>query len=616
MRSKCNGELSGIVFLLLALGASVFIGKEMLFAVLAIIVLLAQLGIYTFQRNKRGNRFWVYAVALLTEILFLVTNEPWMFILAILLLIVAGVWNVFFAGEVRKSGKVLLVVRRVLYGIVAVIASVFWIVNIYAQPITRSVTLPADLNVEVNNDKLDSPTTMLKNIEIMNSFGSRTTGSEGHNQFIAWLQQQVTDMGLTVYRDEYTFDRWEEKTSSVIIDNQEIHVSSAFPYSGETDSNGVTGELVYTKPGEYEDAKGKIAVVEIKNLKNFPIALVMNLRNTFKAPDSIPSDEGDLVLTTGLKHAKLDEAKEQGVKAVIIVWDGVSDEKAEKQYLPFTEHYFGIPAVWVNKTEGKKVVNAAKEHKAGTVILEAEKQEHAPTESFYVKIEGKNKKESIIVNTHTDGVNVVEEDGAIGMLSMIRYLQQQEQPERTMIFTFVTGHFRLPEFKGTSQATSTWMQAHPELWDGTDGHLKAVAGLTVEHLGSLEWKDNAYGQYGPTGEISTEFAYAGNEIMEAIWKKAVEDRSNTRTVILRGHNKFQFGESQPLFNAGIPMIGLIPMPDYLLVDSADREMDKFDVNLMHEQVGSLLKALQLMDRTETTELGTADRYSFFLGRTK
>ncbi|MFC6650266.1 hypothetical protein [Paenibacillus rhizoplanae] len=104
--------------------------------------------------------------------------------------------------------------------------------------------------------------------------------------------------------------------------------------------------------------------------------------------------------------------------------------------------------------------------------------------------------------------------------------------------------------------------------------------------------------------------------MEAIWMKAVEDRNNTRTVILRGHNNFQFGESQPLFNAGIPMIGLIPIPDYLLVDSIDREMDKFDVNLMHEQVGSLLKALQLMDRIETSELGTADKYSFFLGRTK
>ncbi|MEK4006013.1 hypothetical protein [Paenibacillus sp. FSL H3-0333] len=615
MRSQLKGELSGILFLILALGASVFIGKEMLFAVLAIIVLLAQLGIYTFLLKRRGKLFWVYTISLVTQILFLATKEFWIFALAILLLIAAGVWNVFWAGEVRKSGKVFLVIRRVLYGIVALVASVVWIVNIYAQPITGSVTLPAELTAEINNGQLDSSTTMLDNIEKMNSFGSRTTGSEGHNQFIAWLQQQVTDMGLTVYRDKYTFDRWEEKNSSVTIDNEEIHVSSAFPYSGETDSNGVAGELVYTKPGEYEEAKGNIAVVEIKNLKNFPMALVMNIRDTFQAPGGIPSDEGDLVLTTALKHAKLEEAKEQGVKAVIIVLDGVSDEKAEKQYLPFTEHYFGIPAVWVNKTAGQKVINAAKEHKAGTVILEAETQEHAPTESFYVKIEGKNKKESVIINTHTDGVNVVEEDGAIGMLSMIRYLKLQEQPERTMIFTFVTGHFRLPEFKGTSQATSTWMQAHPELWDGNNGHLKAVAGLTVEHLGSLEWKDNASGEYGPTGEISTEFAYAGNEIMEAIWKKAVEDRSNTRTVILRGHNKFQFGESQPLFNAGIPMIGLIPMPDYLLVDSVDREMDKFDVNLMHEQVGSLLKAIQLIDRTETTELGKADRYSFFFGRT-
>lgn len=95
MRSKFNGELSGIVFLILAIGASVFIGKEMLFAVLAIIVLLAQLGIYTFLLKRRGKLFWVYAVALVTEIVFLVTKEFWIFALAILLLIVAGVWNVF-----------------------------------------------------------------------------------------------------------------------------------------------------------------------------------------------------------------------------------------------------------------------------------------------------------------------------------------------------------------------------------------------------------------------------------------------------------------------------------------------------------------------------------------
>lgn len=57
MRSQLNRELSGILFLILALGTSVLIGKEMSFAVLAIIVLLAQLGIYTFHSKKEVNCF-------------------------------------------------------------------------------------------------------------------------------------------------------------------------------------------------------------------------------------------------------------------------------------------------------------------------------------------------------------------------------------------------------------------------------------------------------------------------------------------------------------------------------------------------------------------------------
>lgn len=105
MRSQLNRELSGIVFLILALGTSVLIGKEMSFAVLAIIVLLAQLGIYTFHFKKRGKLFWLYAVALVTEILFLATKEFWIFAFAILLLIVAGIWNVFLQVMCIRAGR-------------------------------------------------------------------------------------------------------------------------------------------------------------------------------------------------------------------------------------------------------------------------------------------------------------------------------------------------------------------------------------------------------------------------------------------------------------------------------------------------------------------------------
>jgi hypothetical protein len=470
-------------------------------------------------------------------------------------------------------------------------------------------------NMMIEQHKLDSEETMRKAIKTMNAFGSRTTGSKGHQEFISWLKTQLNDMGFKIYSDTYSFERWEEKKSALWIHNEAVHVSSAYPYSGETDKNGVTGELVYVRKGNYSKASGKIAVIEVKAVKKLPIGLIMNKRSEFPSNTNVVAGDGDLVLTSVLNNPHLEKAKEKGVKAAILVWKGMADEKVENQYLPFTDEYIGIPALWVNETDGKKVIAAAKRQQQATVVLEAEKQEAAQTESFYVTMEGKNKDESIIINTHTDGINVVEENGAIGMLSIIRYLQDS-QPERTLIFAFITGHFRLPVFKGTSQATSIWLMSHPELWDGKNGHKKAVAGITVEHLGSMEWKENKDGQYKATGNLQTEYTYIGNEQIGAIWKEAMKGRSLARTVTLRGHNKFEFGESQPLFEVGIPVIGLIQMPDYLMINGTNKDMDKFCVRLMREQVESLLKAIIQVDETPGDQLGKADKYSFAYGRTK
>ena len=469
--------------------------------------------------------------------------------------------------------------------------------------------------MKIEKNKLDSEEIMQKEIEIMNSFGERTTGSKGHQEFIAWLKNKLNDMGLQVYSDSYTFNRWEEKNRVLLIGKEEIHVSSAYPYSGETDKNGVTGELMYTKNDNYSRAKGKIAVIEIKTIKKLPIGLIMNKRDSFPDHIELTAGEGELVLTSVLKKPDLKKAREKGVKAVILVWNGVSDEKVENQYLPFTDEYLGIPAIWVNETEGKKVIAAAKRQEQGTVILEAKKQKNSHTENFYVTLEGKQKDETILINTHTDGVNAIEENGAIGILSMIRYLQSCQR-ERTLVFSFITGHFRLPVFKGTSQATSTWLTKHGEVWDGRAGNRKAVAGITVEHLGSMEWKEYPKGQYKATGKIQTEYTYIGNKKMGEIWKKAIKGRTLTRTVTLRGHNRFEFGESQPLFEAGIPVIGLIQMPDYLMVNSKNREMDKLNISLMKEQIESLIKATLIVDKTPGRLLGKSDGYSYLLGRTK
>lgn len=467
--------------------------------------------------------------------------------------------------------------------------------------------------MQIEKSRFDTKEKVREEIEVMNSFQSRATGTKGHQEFIAWMKDMLHTMGLETHSDHYTFDRWEETRKALFLNQEEIPIASAYPYSGETDQNGVTGELIRVKNGNYKNAKGKIAVVEISAKNKLPTNLFMNKQGAVPPEEKVVDGEGDLVLASVLKNPKLERAKENGVKAVILIWKGVSDAKVENQYLPFTDDYKGIPAIWLNETQGKKVLEAAQRQEEATVILEAVKQKAAPTESFYVQIEGKNKTESIIINSHTDGINVVEENGAVGMLSMIRYFQNTK-PERTLIFAFVTGHFRLPVFKGTSQATSTWLQKNPQLWNGENGNLKAVAGLTLEHLGSMEWKDNASGVYEATGNIQTEYTYIGNKKMGEIWKKAIADRTTTRTVLLRGHNKFEFGESQPLFELKIPVIGLIPMPDYLMVSSPNGEMDKFQIELMMEQLESLIKALLIIDQTPVEELKTSDGYSYLFGK--
>ncbi|MBZ9637510.1 hypothetical protein [Clostridium sp. FP1] len=73
-------------------------------------------------------------------------------------------------------------------------------------------------------------------------------------------------MGFEVHRDTFTFDRWEEKRSSVFVNNEEIHLSSAFP-------------------------------------QQHPVV----------------SGDGNLVLNTTLQNTHLKKAKEMGVQAVILV---------------------------------------------------------------------------------------------------------------------------------------------------------------------------------------------------------------------------------------------------------------------------------------------------------
>ena len=457
---------------------------------------------------------------------------------------------------------------------------------------------------------------MLEGMNKMNSFGARLTGSKSHNDFIKWLKDEITKMDIPIFSDPFYFKRWEEKRSSIeIIDGNEkinIPVSSAYPYSGETSAEGITEELVYVDGvRDIPKTKGKIAVYNVANINFLPSEIAFDKRTSYPEDVVLEKKYEGPVCTSFVQCFYGIVSKLTGAKAVILIWKGLHDDCVEGQYLSFIMAHQKIPMLWVNESNGKRIIEAAKAHKKAKFVLEAEIEERAFTESFYCIIKGKNQKECVIVNTHTDGTNCVEENGPIALLQLMKNLKNQEL-ERTHIFVFTTGHFRLPHFKdirtGSFQSASRWLAMHRELWDGKGSHFKCVANLTIEHLGCREWRD-IDGEYKCTGRPEVELVYTGNKFVDNLYINTVKERKNVRTMTLRGHNALHFGEGQNFFTMGIPEISLVPAPYYLCVVSDSQETEKFDIDLMTEQTETFAKLIEKIENISAKELGRSDFYS-------
>ena len=223
-------------------------------------------------------------------------------------------------------------------------------------------------NIDVSKENLSA------GIDKMNSFGTRLTGSKGHNDFIKWLKDEIIKMDISVYSDPFYFRRWEEKRSSIeIVDGNErinIPVSSAYPYSGETTDDGITEELVYVDSiADVPKTKGKIAVFNIANINFLPSEIAFDKRTSYPGDVVLEKKYEGPVITSFVQCFYGIVSKLSKAKAVILIWKGLHDDMIEGQYLSFIADYQKIPMLWVNETNGKKITEAAKEHKKAKFVL-------------------------------------------------------------------------------------------------------------------------------------------------------------------------------------------------------------------------------------------------------
>jgi hypothetical protein len=447
-------------------------------------------------------------------------------------------------------------------------------------------------------------------IERLNAFGPRLTASPAHTRSVDWIAEELEALGLEAHRTTHRIRRWTPgRTQLALADGTSIPVAAPYPYSGRTGPEGVSGELVWfdKAPKDFSPARGRIAVVPVGRLDLTTVTTLMLFERKSRLPDAgADLANGEIVPVLGpLTNIFLSRAQEAGVRGVVCVFEGLSEELAQDQVLPFTTPYADLPALWVSAGQGERLRAAARSGASARLVLEAE-MEDADTDTLHAVLPGRDPGQTIIVNTHTDGPNACEENGPAGLLALAKAHAARPDRQRSIVFVFATGHFQIPQMvEGHEQATSAWLKAHPEFWDGRPGHARAVAGLTLEHLGCLEWKDSGEpSRPAPTGRLEREIVYTTNAFMERVYRAATAGRSKLRSLTVAPRLSSVFlGEGSTLFQCGIPSISLVPGPDYLCQILPDGGIDRLDPDFAHQQVESFSRMISYIDRASVAEIG-------------
>lgn len=495
--------------------------------------------------------------------------------------------------------------------------------------------------------------------EELAEMGTRYTGSPGHVRFTDWLQAHFAAVpGFQLHTDTIPFQRWLAEGWSLSIEQDgsvgssgPVPVSYFYPYSGATGPNGISGKLVdldtydptwYT-PAFWERAMGEIALVRVPpstfSLEYGQLPIGGFERNQSSLQAVLDYSQHARLLTLPIFQGMfaavpLLDARNAGVQGVICVWTGMSDDQVANQYNPITTGYPnqqgrpapgdpGCPALWVGDRTGKSLSDAAASGTAKvTLTLTASITKDATTDTVWGVLPGSgaDHDQGLIINTHTDGPNVPEENGALGLLALARYFAQRPH-RRDLYFVMATGHFQLPQFMQTipnqrfvvgNDAISWWMTHYPDIY------RKALAGISIEHLGCTMWSDDANGQYVRTGKHEWGTTYTTQRsgslnptnIEQEAYLAAVEathgSEGRADPVVTVLPLPLFFGEGAPLYAGGLGTVSLCPVPSYLLQAGSRAQpqllnLDKLDKHLVHGQIVSFAKTISSLDEASADD---------------
>lgn len=460
----------------------------------------------------------------------------------------------------------------------------------------------------------------------MNGLGTRWTGSPAHGRFVEFLADQFSRIGCTVDRLHYTFPYWEAGRTAITIDDglgRNVPVSGHMRLSNQTPgpayelaATTVTAPLIYG--GTYPNisvaagaATGKILYFDhplvpeaytppapgalFQTMATYPVGTPFPPPGFQPPPQPLPPGTTDNAAYGSFNFAGF--TLPAGCAGVIVGWQNISEGNALYQNSGLSE--IGIPGLFVGPAAAGTMRKAAQKGATATMTLDATVTPNTPTDTIFATLPGASSEEVIIVNTHTDGPNFTEENGSLGILALARHLARlpRRSRNRTFVFVMVTGHLTPPYFEPWENAG--FIGSNPSLISRT------VGGLTVEHLGAMEWCDDAELQYRPTGQVETTICPVNplpGKTTSAVSSVLLDSLRRSRDTRVALTNGLFLGLGGAFYAAGIPQIGHIPVPNYLLAAPPSGYIDKSNPEHMYAQIKLFADVLHTMDNMSAAEL--------------
>ena len=457
--------------------------------------------------------------------------------------------------------------------------------------------------------------------ELKDEKGPALTGNASWQHFMGFVEQKLLEFGVVnIQRNQWSFRRWhssewpDNTAWSFVSNGKDIEVANYGANSGSTGPNGITAELVYyDAENPPADIVNKIVVFSTNNDQAL-FTRFSDIDHEYKSSwESYPeygrpiSDEfsnfqsEEIFLQLTQVPAFIEIATRGNATGAVFVFDAGRDLMAGMYTFPVPQIY-AVPSLYLDRTAGQKVIQDARAGAQATLRLEAT----TSTSTAYQLIgylPGSNYNspadEQIQLTTHTDGPSISQDNGAYGLLGVVKYMSriaQAERPRTLMIFLDCR-HF----MPGAEQAFADqdWFARNP-------GARKAVVGVIgMEHLGQIEYIEVGDALLESGRVYPSHIWTTNNDRMVKLAVQAVEDnklpsafvRNVARPGVHGGSQGQWFGMAKFAPSLGLPAFAVMGFMGAYWTTSS--RIERFDATLFRRQVATFV---QLTGKLMTVDL--------------